>query len=89
MNPGDIARNVSLDGVLAADASGNLTRLDRGASMAAGTASVDSDCIVSITLTPSGGTAMKLRGILVSGGKEILAIETDPGTAVNARFIAR
>jgi hypothetical protein len=32
---------------------------------------------------------MKLRGVLVAGGKEILAIESDPGAAVNAHFRAR
>jgi hypothetical protein len=44
---------------------------------------------VNFTLTPAEGDGMKLRGILVNGGKEILGIETDPGAAVNARFLAR
>jgi hypothetical protein len=29
---------------------------------------------------------MKLRGVLVSGRKEILAIGSDPGATINARF---
>lgn len=57
--------------------------------LTAGTATVDSDCIVNIVLTPSGGPPVKLRGVLVSGGKEILAIATDPGVTANARFQAR
>jgi len=33
--------------------------------------------------------AVKLRGVLADGGKEILAIQTDPGESVSARFMAR
>ena len=32
---------------------------------------------------------MSLRGIMVNGGKDILAIETDPGEGVAARLRAR
>ena len=52
---------------------------------------VQSDCIVNFEFTPddSAARSMKLRGIVVSAGKEILAIQTDPGQSVAARFIAR
>ena len=88
MSPGQSAGNVSMEGILAADGAGNLTRLDRGAATPVGTLTVDSECIVNIDLTPSGEPEMKLRGVLVNGGREILAIETDPGAAVNARLRA-
>jgi len=85
MNPGETAREISLQGVLTVDAGGNLWL----AATPAGTATVDSDCMVEMDLTPPQGAPMKLRGVIVTGGKEILAIETDSGTAVNARFRAR
>jgi len=52
-----------------------------------GTFEVDADCVVRIQL----GTEdpVNLRGILVDGGKEILAIQTDPGKTVSSRFTAR
>jgi hypothetical protein len=89
MGPGETPGKISLEGILVADAAGNLARLENGAATPAGTAAVDSDCIVNISFTLSGGAAMKFRGVLVNGGKEILAIETDPGAAVNARLRAR
>ncbi len=55
--------------------------------------SVESDCTVELELAlPVEGNdtpaPMKLRGILVDAGKEILAIQTDPGAIVSARFTA-
>jgi hypothetical protein len=38
--------------------------------------------------TPSAITPVKLRGILIHEGREILAIETDPGAMVTAAFTA-
>lgn len=46
---------------------------------------VDSDCVVHIEF----GDEVKLRGIMVSGGAEILAIRIDPGKTTAVRFIAR
>jgi hypothetical protein len=89
MEPGQTAHRISLDGAVTADSAGNLALVTRGDSTPVGHASVDSDCMVEMDLTPPQGAAMKFRGVLVSGGKEILAIETDPGTAVNARFSSR
>jgi len=89
MNPGETAHSISIEGVLTADAAGNLAIISAGAATPAGNASVDSDCIVAMDLTPPEGATMKFRGILVSGGKEILAIETDPGATVNARLRSR
>jgi len=89
MNPGEVARNISFGGALTADGAGNLALVADGSATAAGTSSVDSDCIVDMTIVPALGASIKLRGILVTGGKEVLAIETDPGTTVNARFRAR
>jgi len=82
---------VSSNGRVEADGTGKFTikeTLDRADSTtplaAAGTYEVDSDCTVRIELTP-----IKLRGILVSSGKEILAIQTDAGETVSARFVKR
>lgn len=58
-----------------------------------GTFEVDGDCFVRLELgrRTGGGEAalpIKLRGIAVDGGREILAIQTDPGATVSARFTA-
>jgi hypothetical protein len=55
---------------------------------------VDAECIVGIKLTlPATGagtaTPTMLRGVLIDEGKQILAIETDPGAMVSATFTAR
>jgi hypothetical protein len=57
------------------------------------TIAVDAQCIVEIDLSlpaqdPATITPVKLRGILIHEGKEILAIETDPGAMVTAAFTA-
>ena len=49
-----------------------------------GTFTVDSDCVVHIEFGD-----IKLRGILVNKGAEILAIQIDPGKTVSARFTAQ
>ena len=46
-------------------------------------------CFVHATLIIPPVSTINLRGILVNGGKEILAIQTDPGTSVTAKFVAR
>ena len=59
-----------------------------------GSFQVDSDCSVVFQLTlaaPSGSadsTTMNMRGFLVSGGKEILAFQTDAGVTVAGRLTA-
>lgn len=56
--------------------------------------SVDSDCTVELGMAFSlegddPPVPVNLRGILVDAGKEILAIQTDPGALVSARFTAQ
>jgi hypothetical protein len=56
--------------------------------------SVESDCTVDLEMTlpveeDGSPTPVKLRGILVDGGKEVLAIQTDPGAIVSVRFTAK
>jgi len=57
-----------------------------------GSFQVDSDCVVQfdlVVLDPAGREQwLRMRGILVSGGQEILGIETDPGAMVSARLSA-
>ena len=75
MQAGGVSRTVS--------AKGTLDVADQSVEM-------DSDCTVRFDLllrAPDGDLLpMKMRGILVNGGKEILAIETDPGAMVSGRF---
>jgi hypothetical protein len=71
-----------------ADGNGNLVLL-RGNTKTSGTYTVDSECVVQLDFGLGDGdssTSVKLRGILVNGGKEMLAIETDPEQVASARF---
>jgi hypothetical protein len=94
MLPGEVSTSVAAKGLIAADESGNfkLTLGDRSGVVTDVTAAVETDCIVHLELAlPAGETTrlMKLRGILISDGKEILAIQIDPGSMVSAQFTAR
>jgi hypothetical protein len=92
MLPGETAHNVSSTGAIDVTGTGNLTLTADGPHAAtAGTVAVDSDCIVNMQLALSVGDSdatvpMKLRGVLMDDGKEIRAIQTDPGTTVIAKF---
>lgn len=89
MNPGDVARRVSAEGSVEPDAAGNLKITIPNATPTTGTMTVDSDCFMQITMTLPSGDTVNLRGVLVNGGKQILAMETDPGTTVTAKFSAK
>ncbi|MDR3703007.1 MAG: hypothetical protein P4L56_25400 [Candidatus Sulfopaludibacter sp.] len=92
MLPGETAHTVSSTGAIDVTGTGNLTLTPDGPhSATAGTVEVDSDCIVNMQLALSVGDSdatvpMKLRGVLMDDGKEIRAIQTDPGTTVIAKF---
>ncbi len=96
MLPGEVSRSVAAKGLIAADDGGNfkLTLRDHSGVTTDVTVTVESDCIVHLELALPAeagetSTLMKLRGILINDGKEILAIQTDPGSAVSARLTAR
>lgn len=79
MQPGEVPHTVSAKGTL--DVAEN------------GSFQVESDCSVRfrLTLPAQDGQLvepplMTMRGFLVSGGREILAFQTDPGAMVAARF---
>jgi hypothetical protein len=74
-------------GAIDADGAGHF-KIIRGSEVTGdGAFEVDADCIVRIE--PGTEDPVHLRGILVDGGKEILAIQTDLGNTVSARFTAR
>jgi hypothetical protein len=89
MNPGDVARRVSAEGTVEPDAAGNLKITIPNSAPTTGTVTVDSDCFAQIAMTLPSGDSINLRGILVNGGKQILAMETDAGTTVTAKFNAK
>lgn len=71
-----------------ADGNGNLT-VTHGNAKTSGTYTVDSDCFVQVEFGLADGdssTLIKLRGILVNGGKEALAVQTDPEQVAAVRF---
>lgn len=95
MTPGEIAGVVDAKGLMKADGGAIFKLTVEGNSAAAtdATLSVDAQCIVSIQLTlpatdTKTATPMALRGVLVDEGKEILAIQTDPGAMVSAALTA-
>ena len=90
MNPGDVARQISAAGSVEPDAAGNLKiTVPGGAPPTAGTITVDSDCFAQISMALPSGDTVNLRGILVNSGKQILAMQTDPGATVTTKFNAK
>ncbi len=88
MNAGEVPRRISATGMAEPDAAGAI-KLTLGDAAGSGTIAIDSSCIAQLTLALPSGDTVALRGILVDGGKRILAIETDPGSTVTATFTAR
>lgn len=98
---GGASGSISAKGTTDRDAEGHFTLTQTikqnegsGAVVAGGAFKVETDCIVlmEITLPPRDGQPelpMKLRGILVNEGKEIIAIQTEPFLTASARFTAR
>ncbi len=95
MAPGETSSKVAAKGLIQAgeNASFKLAPGDISADPANVTITVDAGCIVEIDLTlpvTGAGAGMPTiwRGVLVDEGREILAIETDPGAMVSATFTA-
>ncbi len=93
MLQGETAHKVSSSGAVDVDGgAGTLSFTPDGPHAAStGKIEVDGQCIATMEITLTGtdsttGIPMKLRGVVVDGGKQILAIQTDPGTAVVAKF---
>jgi hypothetical protein len=93
MEAGDTAQTLLLKGLAKVDTNGNLNLIPNGSEHeeVAGTVHVDADCFaqLDLSLPLPHLSAMKFRGILVDSGKEILGIETDPGTAVKIEMAVR
>jgi hypothetical protein len=68
--------------VTTADGNGNFSQTT-GDATNSGTYTVDSDCFVQMNF------GVQLRGIVVNGGKTVLAVQTDPGKVSTATFNAQ
>lgn len=88
MNPGEVPRKITADGIAETDASGAL-KLTVANTAGTGTIAIDSDCTATISLNLPAGLSVALRGVLVESAKRILAVEADPGTTVTAMFNAK
>jgi hypothetical protein len=92
MLAGETAHKVASSGAIDVTGAGKVTVTPDGPHAASeGTVEVDAKCIATMDLNFSTGDSdakvpMKLRGVVVDDGKEIRAIQTDPGTTVIARF---
>jgi hypothetical protein len=51
-----------------------------------GTYQVDGDCVVELEFSPPAGDPVKLRGVLVDSGNQVLAVHTDPQVVGTARL---
>ncbi len=89
MNAGETPRRISASGLAEPDAAGAIKLTAVDTTTGSGTIAIDADCIAQIALTLPSGDTLVLRGVLVNGGKRILAIATDPGTAATATFTAK
>ena len=93
---GDVPSAISAEGAVSITGSAGFTltqKLQGREITADGTWSVDSDCIAHFEFALPVGAAkatvpMKLRGIVVNQGRQILAIHTDPAIVASARFTA-
>jgi len=68
--------------VTMADGNGNFSWTS-GDATNSGTYTVDSDCFVQMNF------GVQLRGVLVNGGRTVLAVQTDPGKVSTATFTAQ
>lgn len=85
MNPGETARAIRAAGRLTHAENGALLLAVESGPPVAVDVHIDSDCVVELSVPlPAGPVA--LRGVLVNNGRDILAIATDAGAAVTARF---
>jgi hypothetical protein len=96
MTDGGKGTTISAKGTIYADAGGSFKLSLEGKPPVSRevTLDLDGDCMIHLGLSipPEDGAAAMptaLRGILVDGAREILAIQTDPGSMVAARFTAR
>jgi hypothetical protein len=89
MLPGETEHAVSSSGAIVVGETGKLAVTEGVLAPKEGTIQVDSDCIAHFALVLPSAGAINLRGILLDDGKEILAIQTDPGATVTARFTAQ
>jgi len=81
----------SLRGTVFSDGQGNLV-LQSAGGKTTGSYSVGSDCVAEMELGVVEGDSagiLKLRGVLVEGGKVMLAAESDPARIATARFTRR
>jgi hypothetical protein len=85
MEAGDVPHRINADGIAEPDQAGTL-KLTVGNAAGSGTIAIGSDCIATMTLNLPAGTTVSLRGVLVDGGKRIIAVETDPGATATATF---
>lgn len=81
----------SVSGTVEADGAGGLT-LTTASGKTTGSYQGDSDCIFELQMGVANGNSaaiIKLRGVLVKGGKLLLAVESDPTHTATAELAAR
>lgn len=93
VNTGQLSGSVSASGTLERSGSQlTLRPASSNAALSSGNVEVGDDCFVELHLAvPITGAApveMNFRGMLVDGGKQLLGMAVDPGTAISLRLSA-
>jgi hypothetical protein len=81
--------NASGEGVISGHIAGseNGTILTFAEEPVTGSYSVDANCKGTLTITPKGQPALNFSFVIVDGGKELLALETDANTIVTGTLV--
>jgi hypothetical protein len=83
----ELRRNSSGDGVISGHMAGSENGTILTFAEATGSYSVDAGCKGTLTVTPKGESALNFSFVIVDGGKEMLAIETDANTVVTGTLV--
>ncbi|MBV9746321.1 MAG: hypothetical protein JO099_21405 [Acidobacteriia bacterium] len=89
-----ITGTLSQSGQIEADGQGNVSFIASPSSAAqhAGTFEIGDDCFVQLALQLSTGNdtvQWKFRAVVVNGGRELIGIESDPGTVATLRLTSK
>jgi hypothetical protein len=96
--PGAATAAYSSIGMINLDGQGNLTSIESRYAdgsyvqvASSGTITVNLDCTVNLTLSPTGGSTNQVdfRGVIVNNEKEMLLVQSDAGTVVSGSAIVQ
>jgi hypothetical protein len=93
VDTGSISGAIAVRGLLTADGAGNVafSPATQFAPAPVGTYEFEEGCLVHLAMELAAGdnetALMNFRGVLVNGGREVIGIQTDPGTTVSLHLV--